>query len=169
MRVNGSTPRRTGCAHRREGRANEYELIGVNTGGAWRKLPQDALLENGKLILRDLPRSRKSLNALKVFYAMTYLHNEMTGTAALSYNGIQRWSGVRRSEIREALAMLAIYGLIRPSNDRDHRHDIDGDNDQSTRYEIRGLSRSWNATPPWATTPPAAHTPNNDQPEQYLM
>ena len=133
----------------REGRANEYELIGIEAAGSWRKLPQIALLQGQQLTLKELPRSRKGFNALKIFFAMLYLYSDQHGNTSLSYTGIERWSGVRRTEIRDALGLLMVYELVRPTYERDARHSPAGDNDQSTRYEVRGLSRNWSWTPPW--------------------
>ena len=148
----------------RQGRANEYELIGVDEGGAWRKLPQAALLQGGVLVLKDLQRSRKSFNALKIYFAMIYMYNDAYNTTSISYGAIERWTGVRRTEIRDALGLLSVYQLVRPSNERDPRHNTTGDNDQSTRYELRGLSYHWSSTPPWATSVPL---PDPYQPTDY--
>lgn len=142
----------------RLGRANEYELVGLEEAGAWRKLPQAALLQGDVLVLKDLQRSRKSFNALKIYFAMIYLYNDTYGTTSISYGAIERWTGVRKTEIRDALGLLSVYQLVRPSNERDPRHSTTGDNDQSARYELRGLSYHWSGTPPWVTpSPPPSH------------
>lgn len=123
-----------------EGRSNTYTLQGMDTNGKWRKLPHNALLQGGRFALKSLPRQRSSLNALKIYILLLSLFNDTYKNASASYSAICQWTGLRRDDIAPALSILAHYGLVRLSLERDARHDPKRENDQSHRYWLSGLS-----------------------------
>ncbi len=121
------------------GRKNVYTLLGVesNEHGTWSKLPQGALLTSDELIFKKLPRNRSTLHALKVYMVLLRLRSNHEHTTAVSYDGLIKWSGVRREDIQNALGTLSALRLIRVSFERDERHI----KDPSQRYAIVGLGR----------------------------
>jgi hypothetical protein len=122
------------------GRANVYVLSDVLRAGGWRRLPVESLFRGKTFILREMPRKKTSLNALKLYLVLLHLFNNQTHTTAVSYTAITRWSGIRREDIAVSLDILFGYKLVRPSYERDFRHSAKGDNDQSQRYYVNGLS-----------------------------
>lgn len=126
----------------KNGRSNVYVLPGLDTPGHWRKLPQDPLIAASRFALKALPRSRASLNALKLYLALVGVFNDSLGTSTMSYNAFVSWTGVRREDVPAALSILANYNLVRPSFDRDSRHAENISGEHAQRYWLNGLSRS---------------------------
>lgn len=124
------------------GRSNVYVLAGLLTPGEWRKLPVEPLFEGQRFVLRDMLRRKESLNALKLYFVLLRLFSDRFQTTSISYSSITKWTGIRRQDIRQSLAILAAYNLVRVSYDRDARHGALGDNDQAQRYWLAGLSTS---------------------------
>lgn len=120
------------------GRSSNYNLIGLDSPGQWCKLPA-SLLKGSKLVLKTLPRNRVTLNAMKIYLVLMVLRNVKLNTAAMGYDAITTWTGVRREDIPAALSVLASLNLVRISMSRDYRHSKEGDDDQSQRYTIVGL------------------------------
>lgn len=122
------------------GRANHYELVGLNTNGAWCQIPQSSLLRrDGTLTLKLLERKRITLHALKVYMVLLALRRRDTNTAAISWNGLMRWTGLHRPDVGPAIQLLIAWELVLPSDVLDDRH-LEGD-DRSKRYRIIGLGR----------------------------
>jgi hypothetical protein len=121
----------------RSGRANAYKLVGLEQDGGWCQLPQGWLLKpDGTFKLKQIPRNRLALNALKVYLLLMHLRNNKLNTTAVSFTTITRWTGVRREDLPNALGTLSMMHLARISFDRDIRH-RKGDN--SHRYSVLGL------------------------------
>ncbi|MGX5659322.1 hypothetical protein ACWKWV_06320 [Castellaniella ginsengisoli] len=120
------------------GRANYYELIGVDTAGEWCQLPQSKLLRaDGSLSIKPLERKRSTLHALKIYILLAALRNQKFNTTAISYSGIMKWTGLRRADIGPALQILIAWELIGVSDDIDQRH-LSAE-DRSKRYRLTGL------------------------------
>jgi len=119
------------------GRANVYELLGLKNAGHWCQIPSDTLLRpDGALRMKEWPRNRALLDALKVYMALLAARNVAFNTASLSWTGIQRWTGIaRRENLGTALSILFATHLISDAGDRDERSNID----KSRRYRITGL------------------------------
>ena len=121
----------------RVGRASTYQLIGLDKDGKWCQLPQSQLQGPGHPVHRLHPTSdRRSLNAVKVYLIMLALRSWKRNTTAISYDGITRYTCVRREDIPNALAMLTAWELIRVSDDLDDRRE-----DGSRRYKVLGLGQ----------------------------
>jgi len=121
----------------RVGRSNQYRLIGLEVDGGWCELPQGWLLNrDGTLKLKQLPRNRRTLNAMKAYLLLMVLRDRRHNTAAVSFTAITKWTGIRREDIPNALGTLSALHLAKVSFDRDIRH-RKGDN--SHRYSIVGL------------------------------
>lgn len=127
------------------GRANHYELVDIRVGGSWCKLPQTFLESEGDPVSRfkDLPTNSLGLNALKLYVLLLVLRSRKTGTTSISYDGITKWTGIRREDIRKAWGFLDGQQLATVTHQRDARHSIHGGNDQSQRYAIYGLSSGY--------------------------
>ena len=123
------------------GRANHYDLVGVDTVGKWCQLPQSKLLRSdGSLSIKLLERKRSTLHALKIYMVLATLRKQHFNTAAVSYSGIMRWTGLRRADVGPALQVLIAWELIGVSDDLDDRHSNTDAKDRSKRYRIVGLS-----------------------------
>lgn len=121
----------------RVGRANTYKLIGLEQDGGWCQLPQGWLLKrDGTFKLKQIPRNRLALNAMKVYLLLMHLRRREFNTTSVSFTAITRWTGVRREDLPNALSTLSMLQLARISFDRDIRHSK-GDN--SHRYSVLGL------------------------------
>lgn len=120
------------------GRANHYELIGLDTAGKWCQLPQSNLLRaDGSLSIKLLERKRSTLHALKIYILLAALRTQKFNTTAISYSGIMKWTGLRRADIGPALQILIAWDLIGVSEEIDQRH-LNAD-DRSKRYRLTGL------------------------------
>lgn len=120
------------------GRANHYELIGVDAAGDWCQLPQSNLLRaDGSLSIKLLERKRSTLHALKIYILLAALRNQKFNTTAISYSGITKWTGLRRADIGPALQILIAWELIGVSDETDQRH-LSAE-DRSKRYRLIGL------------------------------
>ena len=120
------------------GRSNFYELIGLNTSGAWCQIPQTKLLAaDGSLTLKRLERKRVTLSALKLYILFMTLRRQATNTTAIGYAGIIKWTGMRRADIGPAVQLLIAWELVDVSEALDDRHLEE--KDRSKRYRVRGL------------------------------
>lgn len=124
------------------GRANHYELIDVHAAGCWCQLPQTFLEKNGDPVARfkNLPANSLGLNALKLYILLLVLRSSKTGSTSISYDGITKWTGIRREDIRKAWGFLDGQQLATVTHMRDARHSLHGGNDQSQRYAIYGVT-----------------------------
>jgi hypothetical protein len=125
------------------GRTNHYQLVDVHKPAEYCMIPVSYLEKNGDPISRfkDLPGTSLGLNALKLYIVLLILRSTEYGTTSISFNGITRWTGIRREDIRKAWAFLDSQQLATVSTVRDSRHNRFGADDQSQRYAIVGLTR----------------------------
>lgn len=130
---------------RKVGRANHYQLVRVHRPGDWCALPTTFPEKDGDAVsrFRDLPSTQLGLNALKLYVILLARRSTTYNTASLSFNGIIRWTGIRRADIRKAWGFLDGQQLATVSTMRDSRHSKLGDDDQSQRYAIIGLTRGY--------------------------
>ena len=123
---------------RREGRRNIYAMPDVLIAGAYCQVPQSHLMGRSRdqlLSLRDFPTERRiSLNAMKLYLLLLARRDWKRDTAAISYDGIMRYTGMRREDIPAANSMLVAHDLVRTAEDKDER-----DYDRSKRYRVLGL------------------------------
>jgi hypothetical protein len=129
----------------RMGRSNVYQLLGVHRPGHYAALPINFLETNGDPVARfhNLPATPVGLNALKLYFVLLRHRSTSYGTTAISFNGITRWTGIRREDIRKAWGYLHLQQLAAVSTQRDPRHNKLSDNDQSQRYAIYGLTKGY--------------------------
>lgn len=127
------------------GRANHYQLVRVHEPGAWCALPTEFPEKNGDAVSRfhSLPSTQLGLNALKLYVVLLARRSTAYNTTALSFNGIIRWTGIRREDIRKAWGFLDGQQLATVSTMRDSRHSKLGEDDQSQRYAIIGLTKGF--------------------------
>lgn len=127
------------------GRANHYQLVRVHEPGHWCALPTEFPEKNGDAVsrFRDLPSTQLGLNALKLYVVLLARRSTQYNTTSLSFNGIIRWTGIRREDIRKAWGFLDGQHLATVSTARDSRHNKLGDDDQSQRYALIGLTRGY--------------------------
>ena len=91
-------------------------------------LPQTFLEVGGDPVarFRDLPGTQLGLNALKLYVLILARRSSSTGTAALSFDTITKYTGIRREDIRKAWAFLHTQRLASVSLERDVRHSRSG-------------------------------------------
>ncbi len=125
---------------RKSGRVNLYTLKGVGEKGGWCQLPQAYLLNafGGLSHLKGAETNRVVLNGLKIYVLLLALRRQQFNTAAVSYSGITRHTGVRRADISKALSWLVSLELVHVSEDTDSR----SQEDFSRRYRIEGLTKA---------------------------
>ncbi|MBY0241202.1 MAG: hypothetical protein K2X55_17990 [Burkholderiaceae bacterium] len=109
----------------RDGRRNLYTLNGIEHNGSWCMLPQSHLLQRQQHLARlqvfiDQIRRRESLHALKVYMLILAFRDRHTNFAAIGYDKIGHYAGLRREEISTATAMLASLQLVRQVSDEEH-------------------------------------------------
>ncbi len=127
------------------GRKNIYRLVGVHKPGDFCLMPVAWIEKGGDPVSRfkNLPATLVGLNALKLYFALLAVRSTKIGTASLSYNGITRWTGIRREDIRKAWGYLDGQQLASVSFTRDERHNRFTDDDQSQRYVLIGLTHGY--------------------------
>lgn len=94
-------------------RKGKYRLIDI-PAGPWGKLPARGLY-SGSMVDAFRPfrlRSAHELEALKVYIAFISRRNNKTNRINLSYDGIEKYTGIHRGRINSALTTLATAGLI---------------------------------------------------------
>lgn len=109
----------------REGRRTLFTLNGIDRNGGWCMLPQSHLQQRHSHLLRlkvfvDQIRRRESLHALKVYMLILAFRDRHTNFAAIGYDKIGLYTGLRREEISTATAMLASLQLVRQVSDEEH-------------------------------------------------
>lgn len=123
---------------KKEGRANVYTLPDVEIDGRYCQLPQEYILDGSPKVLRRFEgvplHTREFLNAIKLYVLFLALRNRRFNTTAVSYEGIMKYTGMRREDIPKAFSMLVALELTRATEDKDER-----ENDKSRRYKVLGL------------------------------
>lgn len=120
------------------GRSMWYGLPGLHGKGGWCQVPQEHLLRGasgGLRRLRGTVVNRVVLNALKLYILLLANRNQRANTSAMSYRSMEKYSGVRRSDISPALSHLTALQLVTVAEDQAD----DRTEDRSMRYELKGL------------------------------
>lgn len=109
----------------RDGRRTLFTLNGIDRNGAWCMLPQSHLQQRKDHLARlqvfvDQIRRKESLHALKVYMLILAHRDRHTNFAAIGYEKIGLYTGLRREEISTATAMLASLQLVRLVSDEEH-------------------------------------------------
>lgn len=80
----------------------------------WAKFPAKGLYRNDVVVAFAEFRLRRAaeLEALKLFYLFAARRSRETNLAKISYDKIEKYSGVARNNIRRALSVLAANGLV---------------------------------------------------------
>lgn len=125
------------------GRSSTYELLDLDVYGQWSMYPQDWIESAGDPVMRfqGMPATKMGLNALKIYIVLLRLLDNDKRYTTISYSGLTRWTGVRREEIRPALALLSTQQLISLMDIRDERHR----EDPSNRYAVYGITPRFRA------------------------
>lgn len=125
-----------------QGRAtNRYRLCGypIPKGVGWAKLPIGYLLESSNALDVLSARSRIALAALKLYILLITFRDNASGESRLSYDRIQDYSAVARTDITKAISTLVSLDLVAVRSGRDgflgevelgHGHNV---------YRVHGL------------------------------
>ena len=128
------------------GRANQYQLLGLGEAGGFSLMPQSALQEaDGTLIFKSAPRTRRTLFALKLFMLLIARRNGDTNFTSISYDGISRYSNIRREDIPSAINMLEAWGLISVARGQVASNASPDLNERINHYKIVGVPLSLKA------------------------
>jgi DNA-binding transcriptional ArsR family regulator len=123
---------------KKEGRANVYELVGVDQRGGWCQLPQGHLADGAKTgelkRLTKIHNNRLTLEALKLYVLLLTFRDQKQNTTSIGYEAIMKYTGMRREDVPKAAAMLVALDLIGASEGADARPE-----DRSKRYTVKGL------------------------------
>lgn len=129
----------------RDGRRNVFTLNGIEQNGHWCALPQ-AHLQDRQAHLRRLThfvdqlRRPTSLHALKLYMLILHFRDRHTNFAAIGYEKIQSYTGLRRNDINTAKNLLISMELLRLVRDDEHaRRPSDP---HHNRYAVCGLDVS---------------------------
>jgi hypothetical protein len=71
---------------------------------------------------------------MKLYVLFMAFRNMRFNTTSISYEGIMKYTGMRRADIPDAFSLLVAHELARADDESDSR-----ENDKSKRYRIRGL------------------------------
>jgi hypothetical protein len=95
------------------GKSNQ-SLVGYNPHKGWGMVPTKGLYKDGKVQVfsRFHLRNKAELNALKLYFLFISRRDRDTNMAHLTYNTIERYSGMERGQIKQGLSVLAVLGLV---------------------------------------------------------
>ena len=99
---------------RGKGNRNVYSIVGYEKT-PWGKLPKRMFTLSyldGDTLKQISTRSRAGLNALKLYLFLVSSVDRKTGYACRTYYSITEQTGIRRSEIKEAISMLINLKLL---------------------------------------------------------
>jgi hypothetical protein len=127
----------------RVGRACKYTLRGIEQNGHWCALPQ-AHLHNRQAHLQRLQhlvdqiRRPSSLHAVKLYMLILAFRDRHANFAAIGYDKIGTYTGLRREEISTAVQLLVSMQLVRLLTDEEQQR-RPGD-PHHNRYFVCGLN-----------------------------
>lgn len=109
---------------RREGNRCAYELVGIDTDGAWCALPQDQLMQGSETLrrlagMRETIKRRTSLDAMKLYMLLLAFRVNNSNVARVGYELIRQYTGLRREQISMAVQLLQGAGLCRLAVDEE--------------------------------------------------
>lgn len=127
----------------RDGRKNVYTLSGIETPGNWCQLPQQHIQNGCRHLQRlqffvDQIRRKTSLHALKLYMLLLTFRDRHTNFAAISYEKVSEYTGMRREEIRVAIQLLISSSLCRQLKKEEAENA--GEERSHNRYMICGLA-----------------------------
>lgn len=98
------------------GTSNFYRVAQYGQYSGWAKLPARPMyskdMKRAPVFHEFHLRSRNELNALKVFFLVVALRDNMKNYATVSYERICDYTGLRRNDVRPALSLLVNKALI---------------------------------------------------------
>lgn len=109
---------------RRVGNRCAYELVGIDTDGAWCALPQDHLMQGTETLrrlagMRETIKRRTSLDAMKLYMLLLAFRVNTSNVARVGYDLIRQYTGLRREQISMAVQLLIGAGLCRLAADEE--------------------------------------------------
>ncbi len=129
----------------RVGRACTYTLRGIDQSGHWCALPQAHLHNRQAHLYRlqhfvDQIRRPSSLHAVKLYMLILAFRDRHTNFAAIGYDKIGMYTGLRRDDISTAVQLLVSMQLVRLLTDEEEER-RQGDRHHN-RYVVCGLNAS---------------------------
>lgn len=120
------------------GYRSHFRLCGIDVQGGWAKLPQEHLLQGGRMAIFEAftLRSKSELDALKAYLLMAAFRSSKTGYAHIGYEKITDYTGVTAANLRKAKSHLISLGLIHSEFDNENALDK---SKPPLRYKILGL------------------------------
>lgn len=98
------------------GTSNFYHVADYGQYSGWAKLPARPMyskdMKRAPVFHEFYLRSRNELNALKVFFLVVALRDNMKNYATVSYERICDYTGLRRNDVRPALSLLVNKALV---------------------------------------------------------
>lgn len=129
----------------RDGRRNLYTLNGIEKNGDWCAFPQSHMQNFQPHLQRlrhfvDYLRQPASLHALKLYMLVLAFRDRHTNFAAIGYDKIRQYTGLRNNDISKAIQLLVASELVRlVRDDEQARRPADP---HHNRYAICGLASS---------------------------
>jgi hypothetical protein len=96
-----------------EGRST-YGLVGFDVASGWAQFPARGLYAGGVIqAFRHFSlRKAAELDALKLYFLLASRRDRGDNITRLSYLKIEAYAGIPRNNIRRALSLLAVHGLV---------------------------------------------------------
>lgn len=99
-----------------EGRNNILQIENYANKAGWAKLPAKGLYSVGNEMIHAFHkfklRSKHELNALKIYLIIVAFRDIKTNYAKISYDRISHYTGVHRNDIKTALSLLVVLGMV---------------------------------------------------------
>jgi hypothetical protein len=97
-----------------EGRSH-FKLGSYDRARGWAKLPARSIYSSGRIkaFSEFKLRQRSELDALKMFLLFVAFRGEDINAANISYDGIEKYSGVRTARIKSGISLLVSLDMIK--------------------------------------------------------
>jgi DNA-binding transcriptional ArsR family regulator len=130
-----------------------YQLADYDLFGGWAKLPSRQLYQGEVMPVFNgfTLRNANQLNALKLYLLFAARRDRNTNQAHITYDDIERLSGVDRPRIRAALSVLTSQGLVHVDR-------------FTSQFHERGVANAYRL----AHIDPYRHPGTSGRPDPYL-
>ncbi len=94
----------------RNQKPSEFKIIGFQPQG-WAKFPAKQIMKLKAFDNLHI-RHKNELNALKLLFLIIAFRDNNTNTTSISYDKIQDYTKIHRTDVRSAISLLVVWGLI---------------------------------------------------------
>lgn len=94
----------------RKQKPSEFKIIGLELHG-WAKFPAKRIMKMKAFSNLHL-RHKNELHALKLLFLLIAFRDNRSNTARISYDKIELYTNIHRTDVRSAISLLIVWGLV---------------------------------------------------------